>query len=226
MNRKNRNSSPSFFQCVLPFSSSTGANFWARPYAHASSSASRSLPSLAISSPAATITRTSRSAASSFTSALFGLIKDDQRLFALRIVGRAGCPAASVLSWFRPARHLCYFCSPAFDIPQSFWESSCSESLACHSLVGLLSACEAGVERRRACDARARYGAHIIGSGPHLLPLCFRWPPRRSRREHHLHDALELGLDVLGQHALAQGLPQVSVEGCLIEAVALCVGLL
>jgi hypothetical protein len=45
-------------------------------------------------------------------------------------------------------------------------------------------------------------------------------------REHHLHDALELGLDVLGQHALAQGLPQVSVEGCLIEAVALCVGLL
>src|SRR5262249_10738723 len=155
-----------------------------------------------------------------------GLIKDDQRLFALRLVGRAGCPAASVLSWFRPARHLCYFCSPAFDIPQSFWESSCSESLACHSLVSLLSACEAGVERRRACDARARYGAHIIGSGPHLLPLCFRWPPRRSRREHHLHDALELGLDVLGQHALAQGLPQVSVEGCLIEAVALCVGLL
>src|SRR5215813_3543027 len=66
----------------------------------------------------------------------------------------------------------------------------------------------------------------LAGSGPHLLPLCFRWPPRRSRREHHLHDALELGLDVLGQHALAQGLPQVSVEGCLIEAVALCVGLL
>src|SRR5262249_31340322 len=172
-----------------------------------------------------------------------GLIKDDQRLFVLRLVGRAGCPAASVLSWFRPARHLCYFCGPAFDIPQSFWESSCSESslpsavigapaklgqpilaklgdilpsghdhavipqsfwesscsesLACHSLVSLLSACEAGVERRRACDARARYGAHIIGSGPHLLPLCFRWPPRRSRREHHLHNALDLGLGVL-----------------------------
>src|SRR5215467_4546040 len=35
MNRKNRNSSPSFFQCVLPFSSSTGANFWReRPQPH------------------------------------------------------------------------------------------------------------------------------------------------------------------------------------------------
>src|SRR5262249_44721534 len=83
--------------------------------------------------------------------------------------------------------------------------------------------CEREDGSRRSATATLWIGRAHAGV---RLPLCFRWPPRRSRREHHLHDALELGLDVLGQHALAQGLPQISVEGCLIEAVALCVGLL
>src|SRR5262249_44792823 len=133
-----------------------------------------------------------------------GLIKDDQRLFALRLVGRAGCPAASLLSWFRPARHLCYFCSPAFDIPQSFWESSCSESLACHSLVSLLSVLVRPASSAVGLATRAPAMGLTSLDRVRICFLSVSDGRRASRRENHPHDAFELGLDVLGEHHPAQ----------------------
>src|SRR5262249_20608585 len=88
-------------------------------------------------SPQSFINRRKRASSPSFSHSIrlerthlaLGLVELHKRPFALgQLVGRALLAAASMLAFFRSARHVCYFCyflSPAFDFSRKLFKNLC-----------------------------------------------------------------------------------------------------